>query len=106
MTARIKLFAISLIAIGPLAACSAPTRVDPDLPFLSDVRPMLSADGLGNFSDDDLIQLARDTCTQLGAGVTVDQIMALVRIADAAALAAEIGALTGAAKVYYCPAQK
>lgn len=67
---------------------------------------MLSSGGVGGFSDDDLIQMDKDTCKQLEAGATADRIMAPVRVADTTVLAAEIGAVIGAAKVYYCPGAK
>jgi hypothetical protein len=70
--------------------------------LLADVRSKLSADRIGVFSDDGLVQMARDPCTQLEVGATIDQIMVRVRIVDKTELAAEIGALGGTAKVYYC----
>jgi len=106
MKNRIVVLVLSFAAVGSLAACGAPSRPTTDQAFVADVRPLLSDGGLGGQKDADLVQMAKDTCRQLEGGATADEVMVPVRVADTTVLAAEIGVVIGAAKIYYCPAQK
>ncbi|MGD9430687.1 DUF732 domain-containing protein [Arthrobacter russicus] len=102
------MFSFALVAAGiaSIAGCASPERTMSDQSFVADVRPLLSEEGLGGQKDADLVQMAKDTCKQLEGGATADEVMVPVRVADTTVLEAEIGVVIGAAKIYYCPAQK